>query len=76
MANDRLVETEIKILSDIGTISSVVKLLAYIRDVIEHQTNKTISVNVGSNFRGKVFDFQVNTQQIDKIIAKDNISIS
>ncbi len=71
-----LVETDIKLIGDCQAISQTVLLLAYIRHALRNNLHTKIEVEVGKNIANVDFAFDVNNQEVQDYITKENITIS
>lgn len=74
--NKNLVETTVRFLGDVGTISQIVELLAYIRHGIKNNMNTKITVQIGKNIANTPFVFDVNGQEIKDYILQPVIEIN
>lgn len=74
--NSNLVETDVHLIGDMTTISQVIQLLAYIRNVIKNNHQKDIVVKIGKNVINVPFAMSVNAQEIKDYIAQDSIEIN
>lgn len=74
--NKNLVETTIRMLGDVTTISQVIELLAYIRHGVKNNLNTEIKVKIGKNIVNTPFAFDVNGQEIKDYILQSEIEIN
>jgi hypothetical protein len=72
----KLIETDIKLVGDEIINGQIVLLLAYIRDILNNNSNGAdIKVSVGKNMHVDEFAFSVNDQEIISVKAKNNLEI-
>lgn len=69
-------EADIKIFGEMTTITQVIVLLAYIRDMVQSKTPGDIKLSVGKNLETDVFSFTVNDQEISHFKAKKELEIN
>lgn len=74
--NNKLVETNIKIIGDKTIICQIVQLLAYIRHSLKNNNKDTIKVNIGNTIANSQFMFDVNGLEIPDFITQNTIEIS
>lgn len=69
-------EADIKLFGEMTTITQIVVLLAYIRDMIQSKTPGDIKLSIGKNLETNVFSFTVNEQEIAHFKAKNELEIN
>ena len=55
-----VVETHVRFVGNMSTISSIVKLLAYIRHAVKNNLNTDLTVHIGKNVVNTELAFDVN----------------
>lgn len=73
---EQQVETDIKLISNKSTNLQIVKLLAYITDVLKSGTEETITVNIGKNLKSDFFAIEVNGIELPQVKCKSSIDIN
>lgn len=73
---EQQVETDIKLISNKSTNLQIVKLLAYITDVLKSGTEETITVNIGKNLKSDFFAIEVNGIELPQVKCKSRIDIN
>lgn len=76
MQNLRLGSSQVDIFGDKLVMIQLVKLLAYIRNAIKSGQKKEITLKIGEKLANAEFNFTVNDQSIDDLIAQDEVIIS
>lgn len=69
-------EADIHLFGEKTTLTQVIVLLAYIRDMIQKKTPGDIKISIGKNLDTDVFSFTVNDQEIAHIKAKNELEIN
>ena len=69
-------EADIHLFGEKTTLTQVVVLLAYIRDMIQNKTPGDIKISIGKNLDTDVFSFTVNDQEIAHIKATNELEIN
>lgn len=76
MQNMRLGSSQVDMLGDKLVMIQVVKLLAYIRNAVKSGQKREITLKFGEKLANAEFNFTVNQQSIDDLIAQDEVVIS
>ena len=69
-------EADIKVFGEMTTITQIVVLLAYIRDMVQSKTSGDIKLSIGKNLETDVFSFTVNDQEIAHFKARNELEIN
>lgn len=64
----------VEVFSDHGTLVELTMLLSYIRDVINNNQSKTVTLNIGKN-RKTSFKFAVNKMEVPELKCQDVVNI-
>lgn len=71
-----VVETHVRFVGNMSTISSIVKLLAYIRHAVKNNLNTDLTVHIGKNVVNTELAFDVNNQEISDYKIQKSIEIN
>ena len=69
-------DVTIQLVGDKSTLTDIVFLLAYVRDMIVNKQSGEIRVNVGKHLDSEYFGFTVNGEPVAKIKAEKFIDIN
>ena len=71
-----VVETHIRFVGNMSTISSIVKLLAYIRHAVKNNLTTDLTVSIGKHIVNTELAFDVNNQEISDYKIQKSIEIN
>lgn len=69
-------DADIKIFGEKSTLTQIVFLLAFVRDMIQQKKSGDIVVSVGKHMTSDVFSFTVNDQEVPQMIAEKRLEIN
>lgn len=71
-----VVETHVRFVGNMSTISSIVKLLAYIRHAVKNNLTTDLTVSIGKHIVNTELAFDVNNQEISDYKIQKTIEIN
>ncbi len=71
-----VVETHVRFVGNMSTISSIVKLLAYIRHAVKNNLTTDLTVSIGKHIVNTELAFDVNNQEISDYKIQKSIEIN
>jgi hypothetical protein len=74
--SENTVDVPVTLFGNKNTIIGIVSLLGYIRNIINSDTHKTITIEIGKTIENDRFDFLLDDETVPDMKAVDNVQIN
>ena len=74
--SDRNIDIPLTLFGNKNTLIGVVSILGYIRNAINSNSNKTLTIEIGKTIENDRFDFLLNVELVPEMKFVENVQIN